>query len=99
MEEFDGSAIDVIRDICIEDLQQLQTIYVRLKHNFPTHKDLKLWGERQAYWNTINPLKKAFEFQTVEDLRVYIKSYLDELEKIEEFEIISMLPKKNLFLS
>jgi hypothetical protein len=91
--------LDIIRDICIENLQQLQAIYVRLKHNFPAHKDLQLWAERQAYWTSINPLKKAFEFETEGELREYILTYSDELEKIEAFEIIAMLPKKDQFLS
>lgn len=95
----DSGGMHIIQDICIENLQQLQGIYSRLKSNFPKHKDYPLWVERQAYWGSIDPLKTTLSFKTEGELRVYILTYADELLKIEEFEVIAMLAKKEQFLS
>lgn len=95
----DNGGMHIIQDICIENLEQLQGIYSRLKSNFPKHKDYPLWAERQTYWSSIDPLETTFSFKTEGKLREYILTYADELVKIEKFEIIAMLAKKEQYLS
>lgn len=99
MERAGDIPIYLIQDICIDNLHQLQTIYGRLKHNFPKHENYAFWKERQEYWNTIDAVKITHSFETEQGLRDYILSYADELIKIEDFEVVALLAHQEKFLS
>lgn len=99
MESAGNNPIYIIQDICIDNLQQLKTIYGRLKRNFPEHENYAFWTERQEYWNTIDALKITHSFETEQGLRDYILSYTDELIKIEDFTTVAFLAYQEKFLS
>ena len=72
-------------------ITSLQTVYFRLKFNFPEHKMFKYWSIRQEHWRNYEKIKQGYKaFNSIEELENEVSKILPEhlLSEALEKELI-----------